>query len=327
MLDTYKLMINRGIEQLSLPDEPAKLYDPIRYFLQIGGKRIRPILVLLAADLYGEDRVDEALPAALAVELFHNFTLIHDDIMDEAPLRRGMQTVHEKWDTNVAILSGDNLLILAYQQLAKVKATYALPLYSIFSRMAQEVCEGQQWDMEFENRHAISQEAYIEMIRLKTAVLLGTALQMGAIIGGATPEDASHLYDFGAAIGIAFQLQDDLLDVYGDPATFGKQVGGDILANKKTILLVHAYEQANDAQKQELLQWQAFHDHGDTAREEQKITAVRHLYNQLNVQVTATKLKEDYVSKAFSSLEKMSIDQQKLGKLRALAQHLLTRTR
>lgn len=318
-------MIDKGLAEMKLPAQPARLYEPIRYILQIGGKRIRPMLVLLAADIYGEDRVEEALPAALAIELFHNFTLMHDDIMDEAPLRRGMPTVHEKWDTDVAILSGDNLLVLAYQQLANVGPEHIHSLLFVFNRMAQEVCEGQQWDMEFEQLEMITQDSYLDMIRLKTAVLLGSALKIGAIIGGASDRDAKCLYEFGTAIGVAFQLQDDILDLYGDPKRFGKQVGGDILANKKTILLINAYAHADERQKRELLEWQGFDGARSPHRSEQKIQAVKQIYEALRVQEAAAKLKEEYVAHAFSCLDKMSVGPDKLQKLRLLAQSLLTR--
>lgn len=325
MLENYKLMIEEGISEIGLPEQPAQLYEPIRYILRIGGKRIRPVLVLLGAELYGEKYVEEALPAALAVELFHNFTLMHDDIMDDAPLRRGVPTVHEKWNTNVAILSGDNLLILAYQELAKVGADRVPLLLPIFNQMAREVCEGQQWDMEYEKHPMIDQAAYLEMIRLKTAVLLGNALKMGAIVGGASAGDAAHLYDFGVSLGIAFQLQDDILDVYGDPTNFGKQVGGDILANKKTILLITAFAQASDVDRQALESWSAVADNGETNLAGQKIDAIRQIYDRAGVREAAEQLKETYIRNAFECLHKLRVSTEKLDKLRVLAQSLLTR--
>lgn len=325
VIGQYKYMIEQELTSLVLPDRPADLYDPIKYILSIGGKRIRPMLVLLGADVFDSKQVSKALPAAMAVEMFHNFTLMHDDIMDEAPLRRGMPTVHEKWDTNVAILAGDNLMILSYEELAKSEEDKVPHLLKKFNKMAREICEGQQLDVEFENEPQISQEAYIDMIRKKTAVLLGTALEMGAIIAGSSEAQAAHLYDFGIQIGIAFQLQDDILDVYGDPKTFGKQVGGDIISNKKTILLTTAFEQASEDLKRTLDRWLAVDTSMDTGKATEKIAAVKAIYDTLDVKKIATKLQEEYVSQAYDHLEQLGLPPERLNSLRMLAQSLLTR--
>jgi geranylgeranyl diphosphate synthase type II len=327
MFDSHKRLIDNALNQLQLPANPSKLYDPIRYFLQIGGKRVRPTLVLMAAELYGGEQVERALPAAIAVELFHNFSLVHDDIMDQAPLRRGWMTVHRKWDANVAILSGDNLLILAYQELLKVDSPNTVKILQIFSQMAQEVCEGQQLDMDFETQDQVDEAAYLHMITCKTAVLLGSALKIGALIGGADEEDAERLYEFGTGIGVAFQLQDDLLDVYGQPEEFGKQVGGDILVNKKTILLISALSKAEGARKQELEGWLKFADQGDPEKAEQKIKAVTSLYNDLGVRQQAESLQQTYFENALKALNSVKIPADRLQMLKGLAQNLMTRNR
>lgn len=325
ILVRYKSLIEEGISNLPLPDNPANLYEPIRYILGIGGKRVRPLLVLLGADVFGEDHVPKAIPAALSVEMFHNFTLMHDDIMDEAPLRRGMPTVHEKWDSNVAILAGDNLMVLAYRELAQCQADKVPHLLSMFNKMAQEICEGQQLDVEFENRSEVGQEDYVEMIRLKTAVLLGTALKMGATIAGAGEAEAENLYDFGINVGVAFQLQDDILDVYGDPKTFGKQIGGDILSNKKTILLTTALQLAKGSQKQGLTDWIAVDCLKYPEIADKKITGVKAIYDALGVKQIAIDLQEHYVHLAFEKLEQLQVAPERTQPLRMLAQSLLTR--
>lgn len=324
VIGQFKGMIEEELASLAFPDCPADLYDPIKYILSIGGKRIRPLLVLLGADVFDSEQVAKALPAALAVEMFHNFTLMHDDIMDEAPLRRGMQTVHEKWDTNVAILAGDNLMVLSYDALAGSELDKVPHLLKMFNKMAREICEGQQLDVEFEKKAQITQEAYIDMIRKKTAVLLGTALKMGAIIAGASEDQAEHLYDFGINIGIAFQLQDDILDVYGDPNTFGKQVGGDILANKKTILLTTAFQHASGSLLQTLTDWSNV-TNSDPAQVVKKIEAVKAVYDALGVKRIAANLQEQYVNRAFGHLEKLEIAPERFSTLQMLAQSLLTR--
>ena len=289
--------------------------------LQIGGKRIRPLLTLLSAQLFGASDTEEALPAALAVELFHNFSLVHDDIMDAAPLRRGKPTVHQQWDSSIAILSGDRLLVMAYQQLAKCPSHHLPQLLKIFNTMSTGVCEGQQLDMDFEQRTAVSLAEYIQMITLKTAVLLGAALEMGAIIGGASAKDARLIYTFGVHVGIAFQLQDDLLDLYGNPEQVGKQPGGDILANKKTYLLVKALEVASPAVQAQLTGlFTASHP-----TPQAKIAAITNIYNQLGVQQLAENDKQAYVATAFGALNGIDVAADRKEQLRILAQNLLHR--
>ena len=234
-LVTSSQLIETAISNLDLPNSPTNLYDPLRYFMTLGGKRMRPVFTLLAAEMFGKAK-EEALPAALAVELFHNFSLIHDDIMDEAPLRRKQQTVHTKWNMPIAILSGDVLLVKAYQELCKQDSRQLADLMEVFNKTAVEVCEGQQKDMDFETQEHVSLEDYIEMIRLKTSVLLGCAMELGAIVADQSIENRNLAYEFGVEIGLAFQIQDDILDLYADPEKFGKQVGGDVLSNKKTFL-------------------------------------------------------------------------------------------
>ena len=254
-LDSEELMkrIHAYIEQLSYSREPKGLYDPIEYVLALGGKRLRPVLMLLAYNLYRED-VESIFSQAAGIETYHNFTLLHDDLMDNADMRRGKPVVHKKWNENTAILSGDAMLILSYQfMMNQCPPEHVQEVMEIFGRTALEVCEGQQWDMEFESRNDVTVGEYIEMIRLKTSVLLAAALKIGAVLGGASSADAQKLYDFGIRMGLAFQLQDDYLDVYGNPAVFGKKIGGDILCNKKTYMLITALEQAKGENREELL--------------------------------------------------------------------------
>ncbi|MBU2045104.1 MAG: polyprenyl synthetase family protein [Bacteroidetes bacterium] len=247
-------IIDQAVKDTTYPSEPKELYEPISYLMALGGKRLRPAMVLMATDLFGGD-IQEALAPALAVELFHNFTLMHDDIMDKAPLRRGQPTVHAKWNEAVAILSGDVMFVKAYKMMIQVKPDILSPVLEVFNQTAVGVCEGQQIDMNFERRAEVSIPEYVEMIRLKTAVLVGGALKIGALIGNASEKDAQLLYEFGENLGIAFQLQDDILDVYGDPEKFGKQVGGDIISNKKTFLLIKALELAEGETAKSLNHW------------------------------------------------------------------------
>lgn len=312
--------ITRGLAELDIPAQPANLYDPVRYMLQIGGKRIRPLLTLMAADLFSLTDMDTAVPAALAVELFHNFSLVHDDIMDNAPLRRGHRTVHEKWNPNVGILSGDNLLILAYAELAKCRPDKLPAVISTFNTMAAQVCEGQQFDMDFEQETTVGIDEYLQMIRLKTSVLLGAALRMGALLADATEADADLIYDFGVGVGIAFQLQDDILDVYGDPEQFGKQRGGDILANKKTYLLLKALEKADTGTRDRLDTWLA-----DTSRPAEKIEQVMAIYDQLDVRGEAEAAKQAYMEQAYAAFDRIGVDDIRKAPLRELARTLLNR--
>jgi len=271
-------IISNEISKLNWTKEPHGLYEPIHYVLSLGGKRVRPALTLMACDLFSDD-VKPAVSIALGIEVFHNFTLLHDDIMDHADIRRGKPTVHRKWDDNTAILSGDAMQIAAYQLVAETPEKYLKSVLDLFSKTAIEICEGQQYDVDFESREIVLADEYLEMIRLKTAVLLGCALKCGAIVGGADKKDAQLLYDFGINIGLAFQLKDDLLDVYGNEATFGKKIGGDILCNKKTYLLIHALELAKDDDKVELTR----HLNDKHLLPEDKIAVVTSIYNKLGV--------------------------------------------
>jgi geranylgeranyl diphosphate synthase type II len=282
----------------SFGKKPDELYDPIRYILSLGGKRIRPLLSLLSYGLY-QDNPEKILSQAAAIEVFHNFTLMHDDIMDEAPLRRGKATVHEKWNANVAILSGDVMLVRAYDLLLPSPADILGKLIQEFNQTAAEVCEGQQLDMNFELRDEVHEDEYIEMIRLKTAVLLGFALKLGAMLGRASEEDQKRLYDFGVNIGVGFQLKDDLLDVFADQAKFGKQVGGDIISNKKTFLLIKALELAKGEDEKVLKDWLAKKEFDP----EKKVKAVKELYEKLGVRKLAENRMNDYFQSGFELLE------------------------
>lgn len=287
--------INQYLDDMAYDRKPASLYAPIRYALSMGGKRIRPVLMLLAYNLFKDDPESILMPAC-ALETYHNYTLLHDDLMDNADVRRGKPTVHRKWDANTAILSGDSMLVLAYQRIAQVPADKLKPILDLFTETALEIGEGQQYDMDFESRTDVTEDEYIEMIRLKTSVLLACAVKMGAILAGASQEDADNLYHFGEQVGLAFQLQDDLLDVYGDPKVFGKAIGGDITSNKKTYMLINAYQKADEAQKESLRQW-------IEAREfdkQEKITAVTELYNQIGIR----KLCEEKINHYFAQSEK-----------------------
>lgn len=315
--ENYLTLIEAELGKIALPETPKNLYQPIDYFLQLGGKRIRPMLTLLATECFGSPK-EKAIHAAIAVELFHNFSLMHDDIMDAAPLRRGKTTIHQKWNTNVAILSGDVLFVKAYQELAKQAPEVLHELFILFNKTAIEVCEGQQLDMDFENLNDVSVEAYIEMIRLKTSVLLGCALQFGAIIAGASTPDQELIYDYGINIGIAFQIQDDLLDLYGEQEQIGKQIGGDLIANKKTLLCLLAEEQADTHNKARLQEMYAEKDHST------KIIKAKHLFENLNVYVLCCAQKEKYYKRAMSSLKK--IDKQNNSTLlTALSDYLFDR--
>ena len=310
----------RQFEQTQYGQSPPELYDPIRYIMGLGGKRMRPLMTLLAASLFTHDW-QKALKPAVAVEVFHNFTLLHDDIMDQAPLRRGQPTVHEKWNANIAILSGDVMLVKAYEQLLDVETTYLRQVLRRFSQTAAEVCEGQQMDMNFESRPTVTEAEYIDMIRLKTSVLLGFALEVGGIVAGADADSTQRLYDAGVNIGIGFQLKDDLLDVYGDPAKFGKQVGGDIIANKKTFLLIEALERADGQVRVELLDWlsRATFDKTD------KVNAVTAIYNQLNIRELTESRIADYFAKGFANLEQVNADSARKNVLLSFAHQLVER--
>ena len=301
--------------------EPVALYEPISYIMGLGGKRLRPVLTLLAAELF-EAKYQEALPAALAIEVFHNFSLVHDDIMDSAPLRRGHETVHEKWDVNTGILSGDAMLIMAYRYFESYQPAVFYQLVKLFSQTALEVCEGQQWDVDFEQRDDVTLPEYLKMIEYKTAVLVATALKMGAIIGQAADEHAQLLYDFGINLGLAFQLQDDYLDAFGDPATFGKQVGGDIIENKKTFLYLKALEFAAPSDKLQLLQLFSVQAQDNT----DKIDSVTRLFDRTGARRATQDAIESYTEKALQLVDTLPIAQAKKDLLVAFAQNLMRRT-
>lgn len=309
--------IEEALARLTFDQPPRSLFDPITYTLSLGGKRIRPALALMACDLFG-GKNEDVLQPALGLEVFHNFTLLHDDLMDEADRRRDKPTVHKLWNPNVAILSGDAMLICAYQLVAKANDKAILEL---FSRTALEICAGQQYDMEFESRSDVTEEEYLEMIRLKTAVLLACALKVGAMIGGASTADADALYDYGIHIGLAFQLQDDLLDVYGNPKTFGKNIGGDILCNKKTFLLINALSAASEEQRQVMEDWMV----RKTYDAQEKIAAFTNLYNELSIRDLTERRIEDYYRMANEDLARLSIAPETLSVLKGTCDRLMKR--
>jgi len=301
MIKKYQEYIEHEIKKHKYGKDPVSLYEPIRYLMNIGGKRMRPMLTLLSYSLFKED-VKTIVPYAVAVEAFHNFTLMHDDIMDNAPLRRGNVTVHEKWNVNTAILSGDVMQVKVYDMLLGLPAEKFKAVVTSFNECATEVCEGQQWDMEFETKDVVTEAQYINMIRQKTAVLLGFSLEMGAILADASLEDRKALREFGTNIGIGFQLKDDLLDAYADPRKFGKQVGGDIIANKKTFLLIKALDRATGKQKKELNSWLS----EKKFKKQEKVNAVKEIYDALKIPSLTEKKINQYFTKGFSQLEKLS---------------------
>jgi len=313
-------LVEKALSSIEFPEEPNNLYDPIKYILSSGGKRIRPILTLAACNMFKES-IDNAIYPALAVEVFHNFTLVHDDIMDKADIRRGKETIHKKWNRNVAILSGDAMTIFAYKLLTKTDQKFIVPIMDVFNTFSLGVCEGQQLDMDFENARFVSPEEYTKMIELKTAVLLKGALQIGAIIGQAKSSDISTIGELGLNLGIAFQLQDDLLDVYGDTSVFGKKQGGDIVANKKTILAVKAL---NNAQGSQL---DALNRLYQTSNIEPviKISEVIKIFNETNVREETELLITNYYSKAIESIEKISVNSARKEVLIGLASKIMTR--
>jgi geranylgeranyl diphosphate synthase type II len=309
------------IQNLSFGNQPQELYDPISYLMGVGGKRIRPLLTLLAYSLYKEN-YKTILTPAVAVEIFHNFTLMHDDIMDDAPLRRGKASVHEKWNPNTAILSGDVMLVRAYDMILEVSPDKLALCLKHFNKTAAEVCEGQQHDMNFESREQVGEEEYLEMVRLKTAVLLGFSLQYGAIMAGADPDDAQKLYDFGVNIGIGFQLKDDLLDVYADKSKFGKQVGGDIISNKKTYLIIKAKELAKGKEAEALEHWGKMKEFDKN----EKVKAVTSVYDLLGIKEMTEAIMEAYFEKAFQQLSSIkAVHKEILQELKFLTQELIGR--
>ena len=319
LTDLQKL-IETGLNNLELSGRPSELYDPIRYMIQLGGKRLRPALVLMSHELFGGDP-EKVLQPALGIEIFHNFTLLHDDIMDKAPLRRSKPTVHEKWNTDIAILSGDTMFVQACQFMMNVDATFVSPVLSLFLKTAIEVCEGQQLDMNFERQENVSHEEYIEMIGLKTAVLLGCSLSIGAICANASKSDIDHIYQFGKKLGIAFQLHDDILDVYANADKFGKQIGGDIIANKKTFLFISTLEQAKQDQLAEFKRWISMKEFNV----EEKVKAVITIFDSLNIRLQAEQKMNEFFSDAMQHLEQISVPAEKKHLLIEFAEKLMVR--
>ena len=316
----YQDYFDKHLKSYNQSKTPKNLYEPIQYVLEIGGKRLRPILTLITADCFGGN-ISDSLNAALAIEVFHNFTLIHDDIMDNAPLRRGKQTVHEKWNINTGILSGDAMLIMAYKLFESYPRSQSQELIKLFSKTALEVCEGQQYDIDFGNRFDVTTAEYLKMIEYKTAVLVASAMQMGAIIADASSEDQQKCFDFGRNLGIAFQLKDDYLDTFGDPKTFGKQIGGDIIENKKTYLFTKSIEMGSEATRNILKELY----NQDLSNNEKKIFKVIEIFNETGAADAICIAIKKYTEKAFSSLKSLSIDSSKKNLLRDFGTQLMSR--
>lgn len=317
---TYQDHFLNYLKSQNVAKEPANLYNPIAYILALGGKRIRPVLTMMAAEVFDAD-FKKALPAAMAVEVFHNFSLVHDDIMDDAPLRRGNETVHKKWNTNTGILSGDAMLILAYQYFEQYEPHIFVSLAKLFSKTALEVCEGQQWDIDFESRDNVTIAEYIKMIEYKTAVLVAAAMKMGAIIAETSDENADLIYDFGLNLGLAFQLQDDYLDVFGNPETFGKQVGGDIIENKKTYLYLKAFESAGLGESDRLRH--LYSTRPDDSSE--KINSITDIFNTTGAAEATLLAIQKYTNDAFKTLEKLQVSNQKKLQLKEFGENLMLR--
>lgn len=313
-------MVNEFLDKLPYERKPSSLYEPIQYVLSMGGKRIRPTLMLMAYNLFKEDP-ERILINAIALETYHNYTLLHDDLMDNADMRRGKLTVHKKWNDNTAILSGDSMLVLAYERMAQCDAKHLSAVLHLFTETALEIGEGQQYDMEFETRNDVKEEEYIEMIRLKTSVLLACALKIGAILADASEEDADNLYKFGEQIGLAFQLQDDYLDVYGDPKVFGKEIGGDITSNKKTYMLINAFNHANAEQRKELEYWVNAKDFD----RKQKVDAVTRLYNEIGIDRMAQDKIAYYFEKSKKFLDAVNVSDERKQELQQYAQKMMKR--
>ena len=316
----YQDIVSSHFNSLISKKEPHNLYEPIRYILSLGGKRLRPVLTLMATEVFDTD-CQKALAAATAVEVFHNFSLIHDDIMDDAPLRRGNETVHEKWNINTGILSGDAMLILAYQYFEEYEPIIFRQLAKLFSKTALEVCEGQQYDVDFETRDDVTIAEYLKMIECKTAVLVGSAMKMGAIVAQTSEENANLIYNFGLNLGIAFQLQDDYLDAFGNPETFGKQVGGDIIENKKTYLFLKAMEFASGNETKQLLHLFSIQPN-DTL---DKINSVKEIFNQTGASAATQKAIQEYTFNAFETLDKINISADKKAILKVFGENLMNR--
>lgn len=313
-------VVNEAIQSLPFNRQPTSLYEPVRYVLSIGGKRMRPVLMLLAYNLF-KDNPQSILNQACALETYHNYTLLHDDLMDNADLRRGHETVHKRWNANTAILSGDSMLVLAFQQMAQCPEDKLKAVLDLFTETALEIGEGQQYDMDFEHRMDVREDEYIEMIRLKTSVLLACALKMGALLADASADDADLLYSFGEQIGLAFQLQDDFLDVYGDTKVFGKAIGGDIVSNKKTFMLINAFLKANEEQRAELHRWVE----ATEFVEQEKIAAVTRLYNEIGIDTLAQERIDHYFKQGLACLEAVKIDAERKEQLTAYVYKLMKR--
>lgn len=313
-------VVNEAIQSLPFNRQPTSLYEPVRYVLSIGGKRMRPVLMLLAYNLF-KDNPQSILNQACALETYHNYTLLHDDLMDNADLRRGHETVHKRWNANTAILSGDSMLVLAFQQMAQCPEDKLKAVLDLFTETALEIGEGQQYDMDFEHRMDVREDEYIEMIRLKTSVLLACALKMGALLADASADDANLLYSFGEQIGLAFQLQDDFLDVYGDTKVFGKAIGGDIVSNKKTFMLINAFLRANEQQRAELHRWVE----ATEFVEQEKIAAVTRLYNEIGIDTLAQERIDHYFKQGLACLEAVKIDAERKEQLTAYVYKLMKR--
>lgn len=317
--DELLQLINRYLDSLPYDRKPASLYAPIKYVLSMGGKRIRPTLMLLAYNLFKDDP-EKILSSACALETYHNYTLLHDDLMDNADVRRGQPTVHKKWNANLAVLSGDSMLVLAYQRMTECDSHLAEVL-RLFTETALEIGEGQQMDMEFETRNDVCEEEYIEMIRLKTSVLLACAMKIGALLADAPADDADNLYRFGEKIGLAFQLQDDYLDVYGDPAVFGKAIGGDIVSNKKTYMLINAFNRADNAQRAELERWIRATDFD----RQEKVKAVTGLYDEMGIDRLAQQKIAGYFNKSKTYLDRVGVSDERKSELMRYAQRMMKR--
>ena len=322
MLTSEELLkiVNDHLNNKRYERKPATLYEPVKYVLSMGGKRIRPVLMMLAYQLY-KDHPEDIIEPAIALETYHNYTLLHDDLMDNADMRRGHATVHRKWDPNTAILSGDSMLVLAYEGMMKVGDDQLRDILALFTETALEIGEGQQYDMDFESRTDVREEEYIEMIRLKTSVLLACAVKIGALLGHADAADAQNLYAFGERVGLAFQLQDDYLDVYGNPAVFGKAIGGDITSNKKTYMLINAFNRANDEQRKELTHWTTVTDFD----RQEKIAAVTRLYDEMNIGQLAQEKIAYYFKESKHFLDVVNVKEERKAELRRYVELLMDR--
>ena len=312
--------VNEALDNLLYDRQPASLYAPIKYVLSIGGKRVRPVLTLLAYNLYKDDPLS-IMPQAIGLETYHNFTLLHDDLMDHADMRRGHETVHKKWDANRAILSGDTMLLQAFERVEDCDPAKLPAVFKVFIQTTLEIGEGQQYDVEFEQRNDVTEDEYIEMIRLKTSVLLACACKVGAIMADAPAEDIENMYKFGEKLGLAFQLQDDLLDVYGNPAVFGKNIGGDITSNKKTYMLINAFNRATPAQRAELTKWVEAKEFDRN----EKVAAVTKLYNEIGIRELCEQKIEQYYQESLVYLAKVSVSEERKAEIKAYAADMMKR--